>query len=158
MVNFFETKNFIVCAHDKPHVTRTDGGHIKITPKKNVENRWDFNAKLAIELMRLSMIVGKAMKIGLNKRGINVERINFQDNGNWAYFLKQKSFFHLHLYGRTKNSKYQRKGQALSFPDCNSKFYDKTKPLNNCDIKEIKKQIMILSKQKKYNLNEWNID
>ncbi len=102
MVIFYETKNFIVEAHDNPHITRTDGGHIKITPKKPVENRWQLKPREATELMKLSMLIGEAMKKALNKRGIPVERINFQENGNWPFKQNKTLPLHLHLYGRAK--------------------------------------------------------
>ena len=43
----------------------------------------------------------------MKNRGINIERINYQDNGNWAYLKGTKPMFHIHLYGRTKESKVQ---------------------------------------------------
>ena len=42
------------------------------------------------------------MSVGLKNRGIELGRINYQDNGNWRQEL------HIHLYGRAKNSKYQK--------------------------------------------------
>ena len=155
MVDFYETANFIVSAHDKPHVTRLDGGHIKIIPKREVESRWDFNPDEAKEFVRLSMIVGEAMKKGLNRQGIPVKRINFQDNGNWAFIKNSKPSFHLHLYGRAKNSKNQEFGQGLTFPPYNSNFYNTTKSLNKKDIQEIKKLIILISKREKYSLDKW---
>jgi len=110
MTIFYETKNFIVEAPEKCHVSRTDGGHLIIRPKKDVKERWELSPKKAIELMRLSMMVGEAMITGLNKRGIPVERLNFQDNGNWRIGTKKHPHAHLHLYGRARNSKHQKRG------------------------------------------------
>ena len=104
MVIFYETKNFIVETRDHPHVSRIDGGHIVIRPRKDVLNRWDLDLKRANELMLLTMVVGEAMMKGLNKRGMPVERINFQDNGNWSIGTKEGQKLHIHLYGRAKNS------------------------------------------------------
>jgi diadenosine tetraphosphate (Ap4A) HIT family hydrolase len=158
MVIFYETDNFIVYVSDKPHVIRTDGGHIVIKPKVPVESRWDFSPELATELMRLSMIVGEAMKQGLNNRGIPVERINFQDNCNWAFVKNKKPFFHLHLYGRSKDSKIQRRGQALSIPDCGSDFFNTSEPLNAEDIEEIKRIMDEIMNKDKYKLEKWGFD
>ena len=135
MTIFYETKNFTVDAWDEPHVSRTDGGHIIIRPKKTVENRWELKPEIAIELMRLSLIVGEAMKKAMNNKGILIERINFQDNGNWPIGTKEKPKAHLHLYGRAKNSKHQKRGEALYFPDKKTKFWEKLEPLNEGDIK-----------------------
>lgn len=84
MTQIYQTKNFIVESVDRPHVTRLDGGHLKIYPKERVRDRTCLSPRLAIELMRLTMLVGEAMSIGLNNRGIDVGRINYQDNGNWS--------------------------------------------------------------------------
>lgn len=150
MTLIFETKNFTVDSRDHPHICRTDGGHIVIAPKKAVVNRWDFDTKRAAELMLLSMIVGEAMTKALNKRGIPVERINFQDNGNWALGTEEGPKFHLHLYGRAKNSVHQKHGQSTRFPDKETKFYMKLEPLNESDIKEILNEVRIIMKKPKY--------
>jgi len=150
MALFCETKNFTVEAKDQPHVCRTDGGHIVIRPKKPVCHRWEFDAQRASEVMLLSMIVGQAMLIGLNKQGIPVERINFQDSGNWAIGEGKLPRFHLHLYGRSRDSVHQKRGEALVFPEKKTKFYEKLEPLHNADIEEILRQIKRISKRKKY--------
>jgi len=36
--------------------------------------------------MKLTMMVGEAMATALNRRGIDIGRINYQDNGNWGVF------------------------------------------------------------------------
>jgi len=150
MAVFCETKNFTVEAKDQPHVCRTDGGHIVIRPKKSVCHRWEFDTKKASEVMLLSMIVGQAMLNGLNKRGIPVERINFQDNGNWAIGEGKRPKFHLHLYGRSRDSAHQKRGEALAFPERKTKFYEKLESLQGGDIEEIMRQIKRISRKKKY--------
>jgi diadenosine tetraphosphate (Ap4A) HIT family hydrolase len=75
----------IVESHPKPFVTRTDGGHVRIRIKdKSISDRTKLSVKQAIELMRLSMIVGEAFEKGMNARGVPVVKINYQDMGNWA--------------------------------------------------------------------------
>jgi len=152
MVIFYESKHFKVVASEKPHVSRTDGGHIIILLKRRIENRWQLDKLRAVTLMKLSisMIIGEAMKKGLNKRGIPVERINFQDNGNWALGTKKPAHMHLHLYGRAKNSKHQKRGEALYFPDKKTQFWKKLEPLNEEDVKAILKEMKTIMKRKKY--------
>ena len=148
----FETKNFFVYAVDKPLIDRNDGGHIGIVPKKSKPHRWQLPTKIAQEMMVLSMIVGEAMKIGLNKRGIPVERINFQDNGNWSLGTKHRNKVHLHLFGRAKNSKYQKRGESVNFPK-RTKFrflWKKLHPLDSADIQEILNEVNKISKTPKY--------
>jgi hypothetical protein len=36
--------------------------------------------------MKLSMVVGEAMKSALRSRGIDIGIINYQDMGNWGVF------------------------------------------------------------------------
>ena len=157
MAVIYESDNFIVEAVDKPHITRTDGGHLKIYPKVKLVDRTQLSPKLAIELMRLTMLVGEAMKIGLNNRGIDVGRINYQDNGNWSVLTPEGPYLHIHLYGRAKSAKIQKWGDACHFPHRETGFYDKFEPLNKEDIVEIQKQIEILSHQEKYQSSEWGL-
>ena len=77
--------------------------------------------KKAIELMRLLIIVGEAMTIVLTKNGIDIGRINYQDNGNWGVFKKEGPYKHFHLYGRAKSAVRQKYGQACHFPHINEK-------------------------------------
>ena len=157
MAFIYETNNFIVEAFDKPHVTRTDGGHIKITPKVRVLDRTELSPKLAIGLIRLTMIVGSAMKIALNNRGIDVGRINYQENGNWSVFKPEGPYIHIHLYGRAKSAKINKWGDAIFTGHRDTGFYDNFEPLNEEDIKEIQKQIKIILQEKKYQDEEWGL-
>lgn len=83
MAEIYRTNNFIVESHDKPEVDREDGGHIKISPIIDVTDRTQLSPQLAIELMRLTMVVGLAMTAAMAKVGITIGRINYQENGNW---------------------------------------------------------------------------
>jgi len=47
MAIFHQTENFTVNAAERPHVSRTDGGHIVIRPKEQVVSRWDLGPNLA---------------------------------------------------------------------------------------------------------------
>lgn len=78
----YESQYYSVIVPNKPLIDRLDGGHVMIYPKTPVKDRTLLSPAQAIELMKLSMIVGEAMETGLNKRGIDVVRINYQDMGN----------------------------------------------------------------------------
>lgn len=152
----YETENFVGAVPIKPHIPRVDGGHIWIRAKeKYFESRTDFEPKIAIEVMRMTMLLGEAMIAGMKYRGIEIERINYQENGNWAYQEGKKPTFHIHLYGRVKNAKTQTFGEALVFPYKETGFYDNFETLNEEDIKEIKKQISTLEKTEKYDISNW---
>ena len=157
MANIYETENFIVEAVDQPHVTREDGGHIKIYPKVRKVDRTELSPREAIEVMRLTMVVGEAMTEVMNNRGVDIGRINYQDNGNWSVFKPEGPYFHIHLYGRAKSAKIQIYGDATHFPQRETGFYEGNEPFNDGDITEMKNKIEELFKQEKYLDANWKL-
>lgn len=154
----YETENFVVAVPKVPHIPRTDGGHLWIRSKeKYFSSRIELEPKLAIEVMRLTMLIGEAMEKAMKNRNINVERINYQENGNWAYQKEMNPEFHIHLYGRTKDSTTQTWGEALVFPNKSTGFYDNFEKFNNEDIEEIKRQITILEQDGKFIKENWSL-
>jgi diadenosine tetraphosphate (Ap4A) HIT family hydrolase len=142
-----ETKHFMVESCKTPLLTREDGGHILIISKNNIPDRTYLQEEEAIEFVKLSILVGKAMEIGLKKRGIKIVKINYQENGNWAFKRSKKPRMHLHFFGRVENAKYQKFPDAVYLPDYSSGFYEKFKPLDKDDIKEIQSTMKELSKK-----------
>ena len=157
MTLIYETKNFIVEAPDKPHVSRKDGGHIKIKPKTRYVDRQALSPKEAVELMRLTIVVGEAMTEVLRKNGVDIGRINYQDNGNWSVFKPKGPYLHVHLYGRATNAEIQKYGDALNFPHRDTGFYDDNEPLLEADINEIKEYIIELLNQDRYKIEQWGL-
>lgn len=159
MLRVFETENFIIEQLDKPHISRTDGGHIRICPKVKIVDRTKLSPKLAIEYIRLSMVAGEAMAKVLNKKGIDVGRINYQDNGNWSVFSPEGSYFHVHLYGRAKSSKIQKWGEMISLPNRKDEpwYFDKLEPLTSQDVLEIKEEMTEIFKEEKYQNKNWHL-
>jgi diadenosine tetraphosphate (Ap4A) HIT family hydrolase len=151
----YQTENFIVESVEPPLVSRTDGGHLAIVPKVKVKDRTELSPKLATEIMRLTMLVGEAMTIGLNRRGIDIGRINYQDNGNWAVFKPEGPAMHIHLYGRAKSAKVHKYGEACYFPFRETGFYDGFEPLTPDDIAGIQAELEKLLQQEKYKLSNW---
>jgi len=141
------TANFVLRVLDKPHVSREDGGHLIISPRKTVVDRSELSKELAYELMKLTVVWGKAMMRGLRKRGVPVGRINYQDNGNWALKEGGKGHLHVHLYGRSKKSVFQQYGEALYFPPKGSNVYNHNKPLNTGDVRAILSEVKKLEKK-----------
>ena len=133
------------------------GGHIMISPKSRVADRQQLAPRLAIELMRLTMVVGQAMTTAMNKRGIDIGRINYQDNGNWSVFKPGGPYLHYHLYGRAKSAKIHKYGEACYFPNMatHPEYYKGFKPLNDGDIKEIRKEVKRLLSTEKYSDSAW---
>jgi diadenosine tetraphosphate (Ap4A) HIT family hydrolase len=158
MALIYETENFIVESHEKPFVARTDGGHIRIRVKdKSITDRTKLEPKLAIEMMRLTMIAGEALEISMNNLGIPVVKINYQDMGNWVFKIGDKPFLHIHVLGRAKNAVKQPWPESVYLPDRKTGFYDGFEPLNEGDIKEIRKNIEKISKRDKYQDANWKI-
>ena len=101
------------------------------------------------------MLIGEAMTTGLINRGIDIGRINYQDNGNWGVFKPEGPYMHYHLYGRAKSAEIHKYGEACYFPFRETGFYDEFEPLNAGDIAEIQKQITTLMSFGKYQFENW---
>lgn len=156
----YETQNFIVEAPDRPHIDRNDGGHIRIYPKIKVVNIQELSPKLAIELTRLVSIVGEAMMIVMNNHGVDIARINYQDNGNWSVFNPEGPYLHIHLYGRAKSAITQKFGQSLNFPHIEEhpEFYKNFRSLTVEDTSGLKIEIEKLLAEEKYSDSNWGLD
>jgi diadenosine tetraphosphate (Ap4A) HIT family hydrolase len=147
MALVYEARHFILKTLDQPHVSRSDGGHIVIDPKVAVEDRTQLTPEQATELVKLTMVCGEAMKTVLKRRGIDIGRINYQDNGNWRAEL------HVHLYGRARGAKLQPWGHALAFPPTREAFRNEMgnlEPLCPDDIAELRAEIARLLETEKY--------
>lgn len=155
----YESKNFIIVAAKKPHIDRKDGGHIVIFPKEKIRSRQDLTPSQSIELMRLTTISGQAMIESMNKNGVDIGIINYQENGNWSVYKTDDRTYHLHLYGRAKSAKIQKYGQFLNLPHKveNPEFYNGFTPLNEKDISDIKESIEKLYLQEKYSDMSWGL-
>lgn len=143
----YEARHFVLRTLDQSHVSRSDGGHIVIDPKVAVEDRTQLSREQAIELIKLTMVGGEAMKTVLSRKGINIGRINYQDNGNWRAEL------HVHLYGRAQGATLQPFGHALAFPPTREAFrkeMGKLEALREDDIVELRAEIARLLASGKY--------
>ena len=132
----YETEHFNVLLPERPHIPREDGGHIYITSKEHYTDRTEFPEEIACEMVLLSQKVGRAFIKAMADGGVTVSRINYQENGNWAFRNggSYAPFFHLHIYGRTVDSKTQVWGEALNFPDPDTGFYDHFEGLTEADV------------------------
>ncbi len=154
----YETDNFYVVVCETVFLSRDDGGHLRIRMKDAVSDRTKLNPKVAIEYIRLSIIVGKALKNAMNNRGVPVVNVNYQDMGNWAWKKEPvEPKIHMHIFGRAKNARKQIFPEAVYLPSKESGFYDGNEPLNDEDIAEIKKQIEIELKKNKYSSDLWSL-
>lgn len=141
MKEIYVTDNFKVEVPEKPHVPRDGGGHLIITPIVPVVDRTGLSPALAIELMRLTMVVGEAMATALNKNSVDVGRINYQDNGNWSVTKPGGAKLHVHLFGRARSAKIQKWGEACHLPLPTTGFYNGFEPLTEKDRTDIRAEI-----------------
>jgi diadenosine tetraphosphate (Ap4A) HIT family hydrolase len=157
MAIIYETRHFLVQSAEFPLVDRKDGGHVTIDPKIPVSIRQELSPVQAIELMRLTMIAGEAMTTVLIRQGIDIGRLNYQDNGNWSVFKPGGPQLHYHLYGRAKSAITQKYGQTLYMPhkDENPGFYKDFESLNNEDIGAIHDEIDRLVQLDRYSDEAW---
>jgi diadenosine tetraphosphate (Ap4A) HIT family hydrolase len=152
MAVIYETNFYVIQSADYPLVDRNDGGHITIDPKFKVSTRQQLTTKQAIELMMLTIIVGEAMTTVMMRHGVDIGRINYQDNGNWAVFNPEGPQLHYHLYGRARSAVYQPFGQTLHFPHKEEmpSFYERNKPLTKEDVIGIRSDIETIIASGKY--------
>lgn len=150
MALIFETENFSIQSADRPFVDRKEGGHVRIWPKVKAIDRTQLSSKLAIEYMKLSMVVGEAMKAALGKRGISIGIVNYQDIGNWGVFKPEGPSLHMQIFGRATTAKIQKYGDAVNLPHRDTGFYDNFEPLDEKDIAEIRAEITRLLNTPKY--------
>lgn len=146
----YETDNFYIQAAARPFIDRTEGGHMYIFPKVPVRDRTQLSPKLAIEYMKLSMVVGQALTSAMTRRGVQIGIVNYQDMGNWGVFKPEGPTLHMQIYGRATTATIQKYGDAVRLPHRETGFYDNFKPLDTQDIQEIKADIEKLLQSNKY--------
>lgn len=156
-----QTNKFIVQGHDQPHHDRDNGGHAKVSPVEKYGDRTQMPMDLYLTMMQLVMISGEAITNVMRSKGIEVVRINYQDNGNWSYFpsINTEPQVHVHLYVRSKNEKhptnhpkFQPFPQAIfnGFRDDFPEYYESLKPYTQQDCSDIKLEIDRLLETDKY--------
>ncbi len=146
MAKIYSTLYFIVESHEQPFVDRLDGGHLRIMPRVWIDDRTKMYKEQAIDFIKLTMIVGEALVTAMNRRGIDVARVNYQDMGNVG------QFFHLHIFGRAKSARWQKFGTAVVIPD-HIGYDDNVKPLTHEDNNAIAMEIERLMQSDRY--KEW---
>lgn len=144
------TANFEIQAAIRPFIDREEGGHIYIFPKVPVRDRTQLSPALAIEYTKLSMVVGEALKSAMKRRGVDIGIVNYQDMGNWGVFKPEGPTLHMQIYGRATTATIQKYGDAVQLPHRESGFYNKFKPLDEEDIRELQVDIAALLASDKY--------
>lgn len=142
----YEDKYFQVVSPEFPFNCKEDGGHLILIKKEKVTDRSDLTYQEAIDFMRISMAVGKAMY-----EVLDVERMNYEDLGNWGIDDPGGAKMHLHFMGRAKEQTHQIRGQHIFlFPKDHKIYQGHLKPLSDKQIKEIREQTIKILKEPKY--------
>jgi hypothetical protein len=160
MAWIYSSTNFVVESAESPLVDREDGGHITITPLQRRTDIQGLAPHEAVELMRLMIVTGQALTNVLTESGVEIGRVNYQENGNWGVFSKDGPYQHMHIYGRSRTSRYQPFGEACYFPSRteNPPFYEPFRPLSPKDVESIRSEIVRLLRLDKYDGRHWSLN
>jgi len=133
----YEDRYFQVIAPESPLNCREDGGHLVIVKKEPVTDRSDLTWQEAIAFMRISMAAGKAMYDVLG-----IERMNYEDLGNWGLDDPGGARMHLHLFGRSREQIHQVRGQHMSlYPQNHPIYKGHLKALTENDLARLRAHI-----------------
>ncbi len=145
-VFIYEDKFFKVVCPEFPLNCREDGGHLVLVKKEIVYDRSELSWQEAIDFMRISMMTGQAMY-----EVLNVERMNYEDLGNWGVDKPNGSSMHLHFFGRAKEQLHQVRGSHMMiYPQGHKIYQGHLKPLNDKELTELKTAINEIAKEDKY--------
>lgn len=150
-----ETKHFVICTIEKPHIDRKEGGHIVVASSVNQYTAMeDMPQDILHEFIDISSICGRYMKKMFAEEQIDVDIINYQVNGNWSALNDARDYVHMHLYGRAKQAKNQPYGSAVYLPDFETGFYDKNEGLSMIEVMYLREKLLSDKMIQEYLLNE----
>ena len=142
----YEDKYFQVFSPGLPLNCRDDGGHLILIKKEKVTDRSDMTYQEAIDFMRISMAVGNAMY-----EVLGIERMNYEDLGNWGIDDPRGAKMHLHFFGRAREQTHQIRGHHMFlYPKGHRIFKGHLKSLTDEDVKKLKVKIEETLKEDKY--------
>ena len=142
----YEDRYFQVVVPEFPLNCREDGGHLVVVKKIPVTDRSDMSYQESIAFMRISMVAGKAMYDVLR-----VERMNYEDLGNWGLDEPDGAKMHLHLFGRSHTQIHQIRGQHMFlFPKDHPIYKGHLKALSEDDEARLRTRIGELLAEPKY--------
>ena len=142
----YDDKYFRVVGPELPLNSREDGGHLILLKKLPVSDRSELTDQEAIDFMRITMIVGRAMYDVLG-----VERMNYEDLGNWGLDEPGGAKMHLHFFGRAREQIHQIRGQHIFlYPKGHKIYQGHLTPLNPEDLERLRIRIEELANEIKY--------
>jgi diadenosine tetraphosphate (Ap4A) HIT family hydrolase len=155
----YTTDHFLLVRQPRPFVSREEGGNMRIYAKRqSIQERRDFTPAEAVDFIRLSSAAGEALQRAMNKRGVEVIKINFAELGNWAYKYGHQLVFHEHIFGRVLGAKHQPYPEAVQLPDRETGFYDGFEPLNDGDKQAVKAEMQVIMATPKFaDKSQWRL-
>lgn len=142
----YEDAYFTVTSPQLPLNCRDDGGHLTLYKKETGHDRSDTDSQEAIDFIRVSMAVGKAMY-----EVLGIERMNYEDLGNWGIDDPGGAKMHLHFFGRAKEQVHQIRGQHMFLYPKGHKIYDgHLKPFDDHDLQRLRRRIAEILEEEKY--------
>lgn len=102
-----------------PHVPYTEGPHLIVATKSDVQTAWD-DIELSTKAFALSSKACMVMK------DIDFAPwFNIQANGNWGLLPGATPFFHVHIYGRNKTGEW---GKPITLPEIPKTYKNEPMP------------------------------
>lgn len=142
----YEDRYFVVISPEFPLNCRDDGGHLIMYKREQVTDRSDLTYQEAIDFMRISMAVGRAMY-----EVLEVERMNYEDLGNWGIDDPGGAKIHLHFMGRARNQIHQIRGQHISlYPKGHPIYKGHLKPLSEEQVISLRTRVSEILMEPKY--------
>ena len=142
----YEDSYFVVVAPRLPLHCRGDGGHLMLVKKTPVFDRSDMSPEEAIDFIRVSMAVGRAMYDVLK-----IERMNYEDLGNWGLDDPDGPKMHMHFFGRAHEQVHQIRGQHIFLYPQGHPIYDgHLEPLNASDVAMLRARVEEILTGEKY--------
>lgn len=142
----YEDKYFKVISPESPFNCRDDGGHLILIKKEKVTDRSDMTYHEAIDFMRISMAVGKSMY-----EVLGIERMNYEDLGNWGVDDPGGAKMHLHFLGRAREQIHQIRGHHMFlYPKDHPIYKGHIKPLSDNQLEALRKKIAQVLEEPKY--------
>ncbi len=142
----YEDKYFKLISPELPLNCRDDGGHLILIKPEEVTDRSDMTYQEAIDFMRISMAVGRAMY-----EVLGIERMNYEDLGNWGIDEPGGAKMHLHFFGRAAEQVHQIRGQHMFLYPKGHKIYEgHLKAFSSDDLTRLRTSIESILSEEKY--------
>ena len=115
----WEDNNFIIRTPLNPHQPYSEGMHLVVAPKQEVPQAWE-NSELSAQTFKLAADACKIIESLQLAPWFNI-----QANGNWGLLPGAEPFFHIHIYGRNKSSRW---GKPIILPEAPKTYQNEPMP------------------------------